>query len=148
MDIAKYGYHFHHQTNMKITHKIHYGKKRTEETKNNMRLAMTGKKRNLSPEVRSEKARIVAENKIAFLSEKFANIDFSNAQELYDAGMSYKKLAEHYGVSIGKIQGLGLKTRSYRDAGKIRFITSPVSETTRDKMRAAAIATHQKRKQQ
>lgn len=125
----------------------HYGVKRNDEAKRNISIGNTGVKRRLSKRIKVKKAATVAENRKKFLESRFANINFSNAQELYDGGMSYKNLAVHYGVSTGKIQGLGLKTRSYKDAGKIHFIKNPVSDETRKRMSVAAVLTHKSRKE-
>ena len=47
------------------------------------------------------------------------NINKEEAQQLYDSGLSLKKLANHYNVAERTIQRLQLKTRDKSEAGKI-----------------------------
>lgn len=62
------------------------------------------------------------------------HIDKKESQVLYDNGMSYRKLALHYGVSKSVIQGLSLIPRTKSESSKLSNKNNPMSEEARKKL--------------
>jgi hypothetical protein len=87
-----------------------YGTKHSGKTKELIRQSATGRKVKLCARTKKKKALVAYSNRMNWINKNLPQIDKVEAQLLYDSGMTYKKLAAHYGVSTGRIQNLKLKT--------------------------------------